>query len=323
MAQKNKTISLGIDIGGTKVRIAMVRDGNIFFSRRYPTNTQKSFDAIIADIAGHVKDCIRSSAKGLKPSAVGVGVAGQVEPDTGTVSFAPNLGWENVPLKDELEKSIGLPVMVTNDVRAATYGEWLLGAGQGESNIVGIFVGTGIGGGVVSKGRILEGCSNTAGEIGHITVQVGGRQCRCLNLGCLEAYAGGWAIAERAREAVKDDLPAGHRLLKLSGAIENITAATVTKAYKEKDPLASYLVEETGKYLGAGVGSIVNILNPCKVILGGGVIEKLPVLVSMVRQNIRKHSLEAANKMLKIVRAELGNNAAAAGAAVLAGEAQA
>lgn len=167
---------------------------------------------------------------------------------------------------------------------------------------------------------MIEGCSNTAGELGHITIVAGGRRCHCSNLGCLEAYAGGWAIAERAREAVKDDILAGHKIIKLAGGIENITAAAVSKAYKDKDPLAIQLIEETGKYLSAGMVSIVNALNPRLIILGGGVIEKLPALIPMVKQGVKKHSLQAAARPLKIVKAKLGDNAAAVGAAAWARE---
>lgn len=308
---------LGIDLGGTKVELAIVDDnGIVLFSRRYSTNYQKGPEGIIADITAWVNGYLGESSENVV--ALGIGVAGQVEPATGNVRFAPNLGWQNVPIRSELEKGIGLPVVVTNDVRAAAYGEWLYGAGQGVDDLACIFVGTGIGGGVVSGGRMLEGCSNTAGELGHIIIVAGGRRCHCSNLGCLEAYAGGWAIAERAKEAVKDNGIAGRNMLKLAGTIENITAATVSAAYKDKDPLASQLIEETGEYLTAGIVSVVNAFNPGMVILGGGVIEKLTLLISMVEQGVRKHALEAAVAPLKIVKAALGEKAAVIGAASLA-----
>lgn len=312
---KRNPITIGVDLGGTKLEVAIVdKGGGVLFSHRYSTNPERGPDAVMADIIACVKDCFRSH----HASAIGIGVAGQVEPDTGNVIFAPNLGWENIPLRKKIEKGIGLPVIVTNDVRAATYGEWFYGAGQGVDDLVGIFVGTGIGGGVVSSGRLIEGYSNTAGELGHITIMAGGRRCHCLNLGCLEAYAGGWAIAERAKEAVKDDITAGRKIITFAGGIENITAAAVARAYKTKDSLSIQLMEETGKYLTAGVVSIVNAFNPRLVILGGGVIEKLPALISMVEKRVRKYALKAATADLKIVKAKLGEKAAAIGAATLA-----
>jgi glucokinase len=133
--------------------------------------------------------------------SVGVGVAGQVDAATGQVLYAPNLEWHEVPLRYQLHKALGLQTLVVNDVRAATYGEWAYGAGHQTEHMICIFVGTGVGGGVVARGQVLDGCSNTAGEFGHATIVAGGRPCRCSNIGCLEAYVGGWAIARRAQEA--------------------------------------------------------------------------------------------------------------------------
>lgn len=317
MKRKEKPITLGVDLGGTKVEAALVDDkGHIIFSQRYPTHSKNGPAAVIADIQACVKDCMMKASKDAV--ALGIGVAGQVEPSTGSVKFAPNLGWRDVPLGGELEKSIGLPVIVMNDVRAATYGEWFYGAGKGMRDMVCVFVGTGIGGGAVCGGQMLEGCSNTAGELGHITIVAGGRRCHCSNLGCLEAYAGGWAIAERAKDAVKDNSRAGQKLIHIAGAIDKITAATVSSAFKDKDPLAGQLVEETGMYLSSGIVSIVNAFNPCLIIMGGGIIENLPELVPMVEQRARKHALEVSVKNLKIVKAALGGHAAVIGAAAMA-----
>ncbi|MFQ5987783.1 MAG: ROK family protein, partial [Dehalococcoidia bacterium] len=185
-------------------------------------------------------------------------------------------------------------------------------------DLVVLFVGTGIGGGVVSGGRILEGCNNTLGELGHVTLVADGRKCRCPNLGCLEAYAGGWAIAERAREAVSANPGEGEALMSLAGNVGNITAATVSQASRQNDPLAKRLVEETGQYLGAGVVGIVNAFNPCLLVLGGGVIEGLPELINMVEEVTRKCALKPNLEKLKIVKAALGGKAGVIGAAALA-----
>jgi len=186
------------------------------------------------------------------------------------------------------------------------------------NDIVGIFVGTGVGGGVISGGRMLEGSSNTAGELGHIIIRTGGRRCTCGSKGCLEAYAGGWAIAERGKEAVKRNAAAGRHLLNLAGGVDNITAAVINKAYHNKDPLACQLVEKTGMYLSSGIASIVNALNPCMVILGGGVVENFTIFIPMVEQGVKKVALKASLTHLKIVKARLGEKAAVIGAAVMA-----
>jgi glucokinase len=245
-------------------------------------------------------------------------MAGQIEKYNGIVRFAPNLGWRNVPLGAMLEEALVLPVEVTNDVRAATYGEWLYGAGQGVDDLICLFVGTGVGGGIVSGGKLLEGCDNSAGELGHLTIMTDGRQCHCRNRGCLEAYAGGWAIAERAQEAVRIDLKAGQSLITLAGSIERITAATVTEAYATGDPVAQRIVEETAHFLAAGVVGIVNAFNPCLLVLGGGVIQGSPMYLPMVERAVRINALEAALGGLRIVTAALGNKAGVIGAAALA-----
>jgi len=317
MGGKRGPLSLGVDLGGTKVATALVDgEGRVVASSLHQTDPQQDPAGVIADIVAGVGKCLGQVSQ--KAVALGVGVAGQVDAATGTVHFAPNLGWRDVPLRAELEKALGFPAVVTNDVRAATLGEWWYGAGRGVEDLVCLFVGTGIGGGVVSGGRMVEGCSNTAGELGHMTVVVGGRRCRCPNQGCLEAYAGGWAIAERAQEAVRQDPTSGQTLLTLAGSVENITAAIVNLAAREGDPLARYLVKETGRYLAAGLVGIVNAFNPCLLILGGGIIEGMPELIKIVEKEVREHALSAAVEPLRVLRAALGGDAGVVGAATLA-----
>jgi len=268
------------------------------------------------DIIACVKGCLSEDGKPAR--ALGIGTAGQIEKDSGTVRLSPNLGWHNVPLQARLEEALALPVTVTNDVRAATYGEWLYGAGQGVADLVCLFIGTGVGGGVVSGGKLLEGCNNTAGELGHTTIIADGRQCHCRNRGCLEAYAGGWAIAERAQDAARSDPRAGQPLIELAGSIEQVTAATVTKAYVNGDSLAQRIVAETAQFMAAGLVGIVNAFNPCLLILGGGVIQGLPEYISLAEHALRLSALQAAVENLRIVIAALGNKAGVVGAAALA-----
>ncbi len=319
MSDKNDDfLTLGVDLGGTKVETALVDiSGDILSSHRQPTHPEKRSREIIDDIVSCVKTCLERVDK--KARAMGIGIAAQVG-RSGVVRSSPNLGWHNVPLQSMLEERLELPVYVTNDVRAASFGEWCFGAGKGIDDLVVVFVGTGIGGGVVSGGRMLEGCSNTAGEIGHTTLIVDGRDCHCPNRGCLEAYAGGWAIAERAQEAIQADPEAGKELVFLAGTAEKITAAVVSQAFHEGDPLAFQLIRETTQYLGEGLVSIVNSFNPCLLVLGGGVVDGLPELIDGVEAIIRKRALKAAVERLKVVRAILGDKAGIVGAAALAQE---
>ena len=309
-------LDIGVDIGGTKIEMALVdAAGRILASHRVLTHPERGPDGVIADIVTCVETYLGEAGQSVR--GLGIGVAGQVDRASGTLRSAPNLGWRNVPLQARLEKALGLTVMVSNDVRAATYGEWRHGAGQGVDDLVCLFIGTGIGGGIVSGGRLLEGYCNTAGELGHITIVAGGHRCRCPNRGCLEAYAGGWAIAERAQEAVHADPQAGQRLVTLAGTVEQISAATVTQAYTNGDSLAHHLVEETAQCLAAGVVGIVNAFNPCLLVLGGGVIQGLPEYASMVEPIVRVNALEVAAEGLRIVTAALGNKAGVIGAAAL------
>ncbi|NQT47526.1 MAG: ROK family protein [Chloroflexi bacterium] len=315
----DKPPTLGVDLGGTKVEIALVNEaGQVLASHRRLTHPEQEPDTVIADIVTCVEDCL--SEAGRTAQGLGIGVAGQVDSASGMVRFAPNLGWRDIDLGVRLQQTLGMPVVVSNDVRAATYGEWRHGAGQGVNDLVCLFLGTGVGGGIVSGGCLLEGCSNTAGELGHITIVTGGRNCRCPNQGCLEAYTGGWAIAERAQEAASADHRDARRLLALAGCIERISAATVAQAYSDGDALARRLVEETAQYLAAGVVGIVNAFNPCLLILGGGVIQGLPDLVPMVEINVRAGALPAAVQGLRIVVSALADKAGVIGAAALARE---
>lgn len=306
-----------MDLGGSKIETALVNtDGGILASHHRPTHPEKNPDKVIADIVASIEICLREANQAAW--GLGIGVAGQVDKLTGTVRFAPNLGWRNMPLRARLEDALGLPVVINNDVRAATWGEWRHGAGQGVDDLVCLFIGTGIGGGIISGGCLLEGCYNSAGELGHITIIASGRQCRCPNQGCLEAYAGGWAIAERAQEAVRADPRAGQTLVALANDIQHISAATISRAYSDGDSLALRLVEETAQYLAAGVVSIVNAFNPCLLILGGGVIQGLPEYIPLIERSVRANALETAVEHLRIVTAALGNKAGVIGAAALA-----
>lgn len=311
-----KSLTLGVDLGGTKLNVGLVdAAGRLLSVHKSMINISKEPETVIADISAGVEACL--SKTGQEAKALGIGVAAQVD-KKGVVRGSPNLGWRNVPLKKKLEKQLGLPVFVTNDVRAATWGEWRYGSGRGVDDLAVLFVGTGVGGGIITGGKLLTGCTNSGGELGHITIVYDGRKCRCPNNGCLEAYAGGWAIAERAQETIRTLSNKGRRLLALAGSINRVTAVTVSQAYREGDLLARLLVEETGRYLAAGVVSIVNAFNPCVLVLGGGVIEGIPELIQMVREFTRNMALEASVEELKIVKAALGVDAVVIGAAALA-----
>jgi len=314
--KKDKPITLGVDLGGTKVNVGLVdSNGKLLFVHKSLIGASKEPENVFNEIVTDVNVCLTET--GLDANAIGIGVAAQVN-NEGVVIGSPNLGWRNFPLKKKMEKKLGLPVLVTNDVRAATWGEWRYGVGKEVNNLVVLFIGTGVGGGVISEGNILTGCTNSGGELGHMTIVSGGRKCKCPNKGCLEAYVGGWAIAERAQEAIENLPVEGKPMLIMAGNLRLVTSVTVNKAYRQGDLLARILLDETGRYLASGIVSIVNAFNPCFLVLGGGVIEAIPELVTIVNNMVPQMALEAAVKNLKIVRAALGGDAAVIGAASLA-----
>jgi len=309
--------AIGIDLGGTKTIVGQVDgQGKVRRKLQLPTNAPKGPASVKQAITGAVESLLSDAES--SPAGIGIGVAGQVDARKGAVSFAPNLGWRDEPLGEDLARTTGLPVRVENDVRAATRGEWLYGAGRGCDDLVCLFVGTGIGGGVVSGGRVLTGCSNTAGELGHITLSLDGPSCRCGNRGCLEALAGGWAIAQQAREWATSDPEAGGFILRMvEGQPEKITAKIVADAAKAGDPLALSLFERVARALAAGAAGLVNAFNPCRLILGGGVIEGCPWLVKKVAEGLEERALPTALVPLRLLRSRLRQNAAVVGSAAL------
>jgi glucokinase len=312
------TCAIGVDLGGTKAEVALVGStGLLLSSTRMTTRVVAGPAGIEFDIATTIKKLTDESS--FVPVGVGIGVAGQIERLSGVVDFSPNLGWRRVPLRADIEGITKIPTVVTNDVRAITLGEWIFGAGRGCSDIVCLFVGTGVGGGIVSGGHMLEGCTNTAGEIGHIVIDANGPACTCGNRGCLEAFAGGWAIAERARDAVRKNPSDGAMLLRLvHDDIDAISARTVAEAKRQGDTLASAVMDAARDALVAGGVSMVNAFNPERVVLGGGIIEGMPEWVEQIRNGILRRSLPAATRDLCVVKGDMGSKAGVIGAATLA-----
>ncbi len=308
--------AVGVDLGATKLEVARVEWGG------------KVVDSIIAPTKaepGPAERDIVEAARllmeraGTAPLGIGVGVAGQIERHTGRVLVAPNLRWREVPLRADLEEALEMAAVVTNDVRAITWGEWLFGAGKGYDDVICLYVGTGIGGGVVSAGRVVSGSANSAGELGHMVVDMNGPPCTCGNKGCLEALAGGWAIARQAQEMIERDPVAGSMLLSAAGgAVEAVSAETVAQCAHRGDALSLSLLDSVGRALTAGCVTLVNAFNPGRLVLGGGVIYGLPEMVDRVRRGVMRDALASASASCEIVPGMLGSAAGVVGAASLA-----
>lgn len=300
-------------MGGTKLGVALVlSDGEIL--QHHQMATKREYALVVEDIVTMCRAILDTSS--IKIEGVGLGIAGQVDASDGKVLFVPNLNWRDVPLQSDLQKALRLPVHVLNDVRAATWGEWKYGAGRGCNDLLCLFIGTGLGGGLVSEGRLLSGATNTAGELGHTTLVWNGRLCSCGHRGCLEAYVSGWGIAKTLREAVQRKPQSSKKLLDLAqGNIENLKGEHLAAAYAAEDPLATRLVAEVADALGAGCVSFINAFNPSRLIFGGGVIAGFPILIPLVSKNILATALPAATGSLEVAASTLEASAPIIGAA--------
>ena len=312
---------VGVDMGGTKILAAVINaKGEIVQQAKMATKPKKGADEVIKRIERCIREAVDAAA--LKPSqirAIGIGSPGPLDPETGVIIFAPNLGWSNVPLKAKLEANLSIPTFVDNDVNVGTLGESAFGAGQGVKSLVGIFVGTGIGGGIILDGKLYHGVNKTAGEVGHMIVKANGPQCGCGNFGCLEAVASRTAITRELQKAI---LKKGKKsiLTKLNGGkLDQIRSQAIAKAVKRGDKPTIKVMQRAGKYLGISVASIVHFLNPEMIVLGGGVIEAMgDSLLDPIRRAAAKYALPTTMDGVQIVEATLGDNAGVIGAAALA-----
>ena len=311
--------TIGVDLGGSNVRAAVVTsDGRMLRLHERLTRPERGPEAVLEDLVACIREGCLPDPSG-PVLGVGVGVAGQVDAATGVVRQAPNLEWHDFPLRARLEEALRLPVAVLNDVQAAAFGEHAFGTGQGVNELVCLFVGTGVGGGVITRGTLLLGCTGSAAELGHITVDPNGPLCRCGNRGCLEAFAGGWAIARRAREAAAADRVSGAALLDLAGGdLDQLTAPAVVKGAGRGDPTSREIVREASEALGVGVASIVNVFNPCMLVLGGGVVAGMPEWIEVAGQAVRSRALAANAAAVRVLPAALGPHAGTIGAAAWA-----
>ncbi len=312
---------VGVDIGGTNIVVGTVaEDGSAIHGiRNDPTHAEEGPRGVLARMTGLVEDSIQAAlrATGLGReciAGVGVGAPGPLDRARGLVLLTPNLGWRDLPLRDLVSDAVKLPVSLDNDANCAIYGEWWVGAAKGARYVVGLTIGTGIGGGIVLDGRIYHGASDIAGEIGHTTIDSTGRLCKCGNYGCLEAYASGTAIAARALEGISAGVET--RLPEfVAGDLTRITAATVYEAARHEDDYALELVRETAKFLGAGVANLVNTFNPDVIVLVGGVTQAGDRLFVPLRAEVKRRAFKPAVERCRIVAGALPGTAGVFGAA--------
>ena len=310
--------SIGIDLGGTKILTAIVnkKNGEVISSVKKKTKKDKGEEKIIKKIIKSIKEVIDTSKiKFEEIDDIGLGAAGQIDRKNGVIINAPNLDISNIKIKEILEKEFNKDVYIGNDVEIATIGEMYFGAGKNEDNFVCIFVGTGIGSGIVENGKIRYGATGTAGEIGHIIVDVGGRSCGCGGCGCLEAYASRLAIEKRIIGALKK----GRKSDIENYIIEDkpIKTSMIKKALENKDELITQIINEASEYLASGLASIINFYNPTKIVLGGGVINSIDYFYENAVQIAKTKALPTPSVATKFEKAKLGDFSGVIGAALL------
>ena len=317
-----KEVIVGIDMGGTSLRALVVNARNeILAIEKTPTHVAQKPDGLIRDLAVMVEDVVASA--GLRKSqlrAVSIGAPGAVDPERGMVYHAPNLGWDAVPLGAKLGKLLNVPVFAENDVNVGVAGEYALGAGQGARELVGIFVGTGIGGGIMSQGRLYLGSRGAAAEVGHMIVQVDGPLCGCGNHGCLEAVASRTAMERDVRAAIHAGQKSCVLEIMEERGKDRMTSSIIQRALKRNDAVMRKVMKRAEYLLGLAVASVVNLLDPNCVVMGGGIAERLgehfvgPIRKTAYENFLRRHDAER----VKIVCGTLGDNAGPLGAVVLA-----
>ncbi|MFN3408013.1 MAG: ROK family protein [Limisphaerales bacterium] len=313
---------VGVDLGGTKILAGVfTADGlKCVGKAKLSTKPGRGTEAVMDRIARCVRDALDECDLDLKRcKAVGLGAPGAVDFDGGRVIFAPNLpGWKDVPLKKELEKRLELPVFIENDCNIAVLGVHEKEFGGKPRNLVGLFIGTGIGGGLILNGQLFSGATHTAGEIGHMVLAVDGPKCGCGNKGCLEALASRTAIFNRIQQGVKD----GQKTILtdlLDDKLEDLKSGDLRKAIRRGDKFVEKVVEEAAEYIGVAVGNLVNVLNPELVVLGGGVMDALEdEMLGIIAEVAHDYAMPGSNKDLEIVASKLGDDAGITGAAVLA-----
>lgn len=312
--------AVGVDLGGTKILGSVVNlsNGRMISTSKKKTRVVTEGLDLVKRIAAVVDDAIEESGMDVsKLCGIGIGAAGMVDREKGILLAAANIGANDLPIAEPLKAQFNLPVKLGNDVEVATLGELHFGAGRECNNFVCIFVGTGIGSGIVHEGKLLRGASGTAGEIGHIIVEANGLPCGCGGFGCLESYASRTAVAK----SVVYDLGRGADSVlrdKVDPQKGILRSKAISQALEINDAVAGRAITKAAQFMGIGLANIINFYNPKRIILGGGLIEAVPLYLQLAEDEAKRRCLRIPARKTEIVKAELGDFAGTIGAALLA-----
>lgn len=309
--------SIGVDVGGTFTKIGVVdRAGKILFQEKLPTDPGAGPAAFVDRAASVIERWI--PARKLKASGLGLGLAGDVDSAAGELRFTPNLkGWDGYPFKQALRRRLGVPVTVENDANAAVFGAYVTELKRKPRHVVGITLGTGVGGGLIVDGKLHRGATGSAGEIGHTKIEPGGEPCHCGNRGCLEAYGGSYGILRLAKRLVAKDPKRARRLLEICGGVEALEPVHLTQAADAGDPVAQEVWGETGRRLAIGIENLVLTLNPDVVLILGGVSRAGRWLIDPIVSHMAAQPFRTPFSRARVKMAD-NPNAGCVGAALLA-----
>lgn len=316
----NPRFIVGVDFGGTKIYAGVFDDSlKCLGTARMSTKADRGPEGVIERLARCISDAVDECDLDLEQiKGVGIGAPGAVDAEKGRVIFAPNLGWKDVLLKKELERLLKVPVFIDNDCNLSMLGSYEVELNGKPRHAVGIFIGTGIGGGLIINGEFYTGAKHTAGEIGHMVLQVDGPQCGCGNHGCFEALASRTAIFKQIKDAVK----AGEKTVlteMLGKDLDDMRSGDLRRAIRRGDKFVKKVVEDAARYTGVAAGNLINLLNPEVVVLGGGIVEALEEqIMPIIEQTALDFTLEGTAKDVVIRASKLGDDTGIVGGAVLA-----
>ncbi len=316
MFERGERQVIAVDLGGTHIRVGVVSEsGRLEHHARVATRAELGPELVVERMAAQINETAGRAA--LDPAIpVGVASPGPLNPRTGTVLYTPNLpGWRDVPFVELLQGRIGRPVHLANDGNCGALGEIRFGSAKGVSDLIYFALGTGVGGGIVSGGRLIDGVRGLGSELGHMNVALDGPRCSCGSIGCLESFVAGWAI-KRDAEAVATTAD-GDRLRVLAGDGE-VHAGIVARAADEGDLAARLILNRAGRALGAAMGALTNLFNPSLIVIGGGVAAIGEHLLAPARENMLAHSFADMRADVSIAYSTLGNDTGIYGAAALA-----
>ena len=311
---------LAIDLGGTKIIAAIISNqGRVIAREYYLTLAEEGPQLVIKRTLSAIDRLL--SSRGIDSSqlnSISIAAAGAIDFDKGLVTLSVNLpGWYDIPLRDLIKEKYRVNTFLINDASAAALGEHRFGAGKGVNNLIYLTVSTGIGGGIIINGKLYSGPCGSAGEIGHMTIDVNGPRCSCGNIGCLEMLASGTAVAREAIKRIRQGERSSLTEI-VEGKIESITAEKVEVAAQGGDSLAVEVILKAANYLGVGLVNLVNIFNPEMIIVGGGMAKMGNLLLDPAKQVVRERAFQLPAQAVRIVPAQLGDDAGVLGAAVFA-----